>query len=70
MECRELILSEMRFDPNVHTAAPEQESLEPDLVRAQRDINWAEHLVFGYCQLSKKSSILLPTDLRRNSRAI
>ena len=48
VECRELILSEMRFDPNVHTASPEQQSLEPDLVRAQRDIDWAEHLVFVY----------------------
>ncbi len=48
VECRELILSEMRFDPNVHTASPEQQPLEPDLIRAQRDIDWAEHLVFVY----------------------
>jgi 1,4-dihydroxy-2-naphthoate octaprenyltransferase len=44
VECRELILSEMRFDPDVHTVSPEQQPLEPDLVRAQRDIEWAEHL--------------------------
>ena len=48
VECRELILSEMEFDPNVHTASPEQQSLESDLVRAQHDIDWAEHLVFVY----------------------
>ena len=48
VECRELILSEMSFDPDVHTASPEQQALEPDLVRAQRDIDWAEHLVFVY----------------------
>ena len=48
IECRELILSEMKFDPNVHTVSPEQQPLEPDLVRAQRDIAWAEHLVFVY----------------------
>ena len=48
VECRELILSEMRFDPDVHTASPEQQPLEPDLIRAQRDIDWAEHLVFVY----------------------
>jgi 1,4-dihydroxy-2-naphthoate octaprenyltransferase len=48
MECRELILSEMQFDPDVHTPSPEQQPLEPDLVRAQRDIAWAEHLVFVY----------------------
>ena len=47
-QCRELILSEMRFDPDVHAVSPEQQPLEPDLVRAQRDIAWAEHLVFVY----------------------
>jgi putative NADPH-quinone reductase/1,4-dihydroxy-2-naphthoate octaprenyltransferase len=48
VECRELILSELRFDPDVHTLSPEQQPLEPDLVRAQRDIGWAEHLVLVY----------------------
>lgn len=48
VECRELILSEMRFDPGVHTVSPEQQPLEPDLVRAQRDIGWAEHLILVY----------------------
>jgi putative NADPH-quinone reductase/1,4-dihydroxy-2-naphthoate octaprenyltransferase len=48
VECRELILSELRFDPDVRTLSPEQQPLEPDLVRAQRDIDWAEHLVFVY----------------------
>ncbi len=47
-ECRELVLGEMRFDPDVHTLSPEQQVLEPDLVRAQRDIAWAEHLVLVY----------------------
>jgi putative NADPH-quinone reductase/1,4-dihydroxy-2-naphthoate octaprenyltransferase len=48
VECRELILSELHFDPDVHTVSPEQQPLEPDLVRAQQDIRWAEHLVFVY----------------------
>ena len=47
-QCRELILSEMRFDPDVHALSPEQQSLEPDLARAKGDIAWAEHLVFVY----------------------
>jgi putative NADPH-quinone reductase/1,4-dihydroxy-2-naphthoate octaprenyltransferase len=47
-ECRELILGEMQFDPNVHTVSPDQQPLEPDLVRAQRDIDWAEHMVLVY----------------------
>jgi 1,4-dihydroxy-2-naphthoate octaprenyltransferase len=48
VECRELILSEANFDPDVHTRSPEHQPLEPDLVRAQRDIDWAEHLVIVY----------------------
>jgi len=48
VECRELVLSEMRFDTDVHAVSPELQPLEPDLVRAQRDIHWAEHLVFVY----------------------
>ena len=47
-QCRELILGDIRCDHNVHEASPEQQSLEPDLVRAQRVIYWAEHLVFVY----------------------
>ncbi|PKO31283.1 MAG: NAD(P)H dehydrogenase [Betaproteobacteria bacterium HGW-Betaproteobacteria-7] len=48
VECRELILGEMHFDPDVHAVSPEQQSLESDLLRAQQDIQWAEHLVFVY----------------------
>ena len=48
VECRELILSEMHFDPDVHAVSPDQQPLEPDLLRAQRDIQWAEHMVFVY----------------------
>ncbi|MBC7625533.1 MAG: NAD(P)H-dependent oxidoreductase [Aeromicrobium sp.] len=48
VECRELILSEMQFDPDVHEPSPEQQTLEPDLIRAQRNIGWAEHLVLVY----------------------
>ena len=48
VECRELVLSEMHFDPNVYAISPEQQPLEPDLLRAQQDIQWAEHLVLVY----------------------
>jgi 1,4-dihydroxy-2-naphthoate octaprenyltransferase len=48
VECRELILSEMHFDPDVHAVSPEQQPLEPELLRAQRDIQWADHLVLVY----------------------
>lgn len=46
--CRELTLSEIQFDPDVHTVSSEQQPLEADLLRAQRDIHWAEHLVIVY----------------------
>jgi putative NADPH-quinone reductase/1,4-dihydroxy-2-naphthoate octaprenyltransferase len=48
VECRQLILSELVFDPDVHAHSPEQQPLEADLVRAQADIAWAEHLVLVY----------------------
>jgi putative NADPH-quinone reductase len=32
----------------VHADSPEHQPLEPDLVAAQRDIHWAEHLVLVY----------------------
>lgn len=48
VECRELILSELAFDPDVQTPSPEQQALEPGLQAAQADIAWAEHLVFVY----------------------
>ena len=48
VECRELVLGEMHFDPDVYAVSPEQQPLEPDLQRAQQDLQWAEHLVFVY----------------------
>ena len=32
----------------MHEVSPEQQPLKLDLVRAQRDIHWAEHLAFVY----------------------
>ncbi len=47
-EVRELYLGELKFDP-VATGSPrERGELEPDLVRAQEAIKWADHLVFVY----------------------
>jgi 1,4-dihydroxy-2-naphthoate polyprenyltransferase len=48
VECRELILGELHFEPDVHAISPEQQPLEPDLLRAQRDMQWAEHLILVY----------------------
>lgn len=45
---RELKLGEMDFDPVLHHGYEKSQSLEHDLLEAQRQIHWAEHLVFVY----------------------
>ncbi|WMR31148.1 NAD(P)H-dependent oxidoreductase, partial [Metapseudomonas otitidis] len=43
-----LKLSEMAFDPVLHQGYDQSQPLEPDLLEAQRQIHWAQHLVFVY----------------------
>jgi putative NADPH-quinone reductase len=45
---RELSLTTLRFDPVLPPNGEGGAPLEPDLVQAQQDILWAEHLVFVY----------------------
>ncbi len=45
---RLLKLGEMAFDPVLHQGYDQSQALEPDLLEAQRQIHWAEHLVFVY----------------------
>jgi putative NADPH-quinone reductase len=45
---RQLRLGEMQFDPILRDGYDQSQSLEPDLLEAQRLIHWAEHLVFVY----------------------
>lgn len=45
---RELRLSEMNFDPVLHNGYEQSQTLEPDLLEAQRQIHWAEHLMVAY----------------------
>jgi len=45
---RTLVLADLDFDPNVRVDSPENQALEPDLVRAARWLEWAEHVVFVY----------------------
>ncbi len=44
----ELRLGELQFDPLLHEGYAQSQALEPDLLEAQRQIHWAEHLVFVY----------------------
>lgn len=45
---RQLKLGELSFDPVLHDGYDQGQHLEPDLLEAQRQIHWAEHLVFVY----------------------
>lgn len=47
-EVRRINLGELKFDPILHKGYKEIQPLEPDLVKAQEDIKWAEHLVIFY----------------------
>lgn len=45
---RQLKLGELSFDPVLRDGYDQSQTLEPDLLEAQRQIHWAEHLVFVY----------------------
>jgi len=45
---RQLKLAEAQFDPVLREGYDLSQTLEPDLLEAQRQIHWAEHLVFIY----------------------
>jgi 1,4-dihydroxy-2-naphthoate polyprenyltransferase len=48
VDVRELVVADCEFDPDVHAECPSDQFLEPDLREAERDIEWADHLVFVY----------------------
>jgi NAD(P)H dehydrogenase (quinone) len=47
-DVRRLNLAELSFDPLLRHGYAEPQELEPDLVNAQRQLKWAEHIVFVY----------------------
>lgn len=47
-DVRILSLARLAFDPILHEGYARIQDLEPDLLRAQEDILWAQHLVFAY----------------------
>ncbi|MFS8138456.1 MAG: NAD(P)H-dependent oxidoreductase, partial [Thermomonas sp.] len=47
-DVRLLRLDALRFDPVLHDGYKQVQLLEPDLLKAQADITWAEHLAFVY----------------------
>jgi len=47
-EIREIVLRKLKFDLNFSEGYRGNQELEPDLVKAQEDITWADHLVVIY----------------------
>jgi NAD(P)H dehydrogenase (quinone) len=47
-EVRRTNIWDMRFDPVLHHGYREIQALEPDLVKVQEDVKWAEHVVVFY----------------------
>jgi len=47
-EVRRLNLGELRFDPILHKGYKVIQELEPDLLRVQENINWADHFTVVY----------------------
>jgi len=47
-EVRRTNLGELSFDPILHKGYKEMQPLEPDLLKIQEDVRWADHLVIIY----------------------
>jgi len=47
-EIRELIIADLDFDPNLKYGYRQRTELEPDLLKAQETLKWADHIVWIY----------------------
>ena len=47
-EVRRMSIGEMQFDPVLHNGYRERQELEPDLVKFQENVGWADHFVVIY----------------------
>ena len=47
-EIREIIINELDFDPNLKYGYRKRTELEPDLLKSQETLKWADHIVWVY----------------------
>ena len=47
-EVRATHLGNLKFDPILHKGYKEIQALEPDLIKVQEDMKWADHIVIAY----------------------
>lgn len=47
-ELREIIISDLNFNPNLQFGYRKRTELEPDLVKSQEILKWADHIVWIY----------------------
>jgi putative NADPH-quinone reductase len=47
-QVREIVIADLHFNPNLEFGYRKRTELEPDLVKAQDSISWADHIVWVY----------------------
>ncbi|MEM8582856.1 MAG: NAD(P)H-dependent oxidoreductase [Bacteroidota bacterium] len=47
-EVREIIIQDLTFNPNLQYGYRKRTELEPDLVKSQESLKWADHIVWVY----------------------
>ncbi len=47
-DLREINIGELKFNPNLEYGYRKRTDLEPDLIQAQKNIKWADHIVWIY----------------------